>query len=46
MNTTEGMEILIDKIKKCKTNEEFLDSMSKKNGAVTGASTQPIDQRA
>ena len=32
MNTVEGMEILIDKIKKTKTNEEFLDSISKKNG--------------
>lgn len=32
MNTVEGMELLIDKIKKTKTNEEFLDSMSKKNG--------------
>ncbi|MBY0110116.1 MAG: transcription termination factor Rho [Candidatus Babeliaceae bacterium] len=47
MNTTEGMEILIDKIKKCKTNEEFLDSMSKKNGAhAPQGSNQPIDQRA
>jgi len=45
MNTTEGMEILIDKIKKCKTNEEFLDSMSKKNGPSPAASNQPIDQR-
>jgi transcription termination factor Rho len=32
MSTVEGMEFLIDKIKKTKTNEEFLDSMSKKNG--------------
>jgi transcription termination factor Rho len=32
MNTIEGMEFLIDKIKKFKTNEEFLDSMHKKNG--------------
>lgn len=35
MNTVEGMELLIDKIKKTKTNEEFLDSMSKKNGNGT-----------
>jgi len=36
MNTVEGMEVLIDKMKKTKTNEEFLDSMSKKNaGAAT-----------
>ncbi len=46
MNTTEGMEILIDKIKKSKTNEEFLDSMSKKNSSSSSASTQPVDQRA
>lgn len=32
MSTVEGMEFLIDKIKKFKTNEEFLDSMNKKNG--------------
>ncbi len=32
MNTVEGMEFLIDKIKKFKTNEEFMDSM-KKNGS-------------
>ncbi len=32
MNTIEGMEFLIDKIKKFKTNEEFLESMHKKNG--------------
>ncbi len=31
MNTVEGMEFLIDKMKKTKTNEEFLESMSKKN---------------
>lgn len=42
MNTTEGMEILIDKIKKSKTNEEFLESMSKKNGTVG----QTQEQRA
>ena len=33
MNTIEGMEFLIDKMKKFKTNEEFLESMNKKNGA-------------
>jgi len=30
MNATEGMEFLINKIKKTKTNEEFLDSINKK----------------
>lgn len=29
MNQVEGMELLIDQMKKCKTNEEFLDSMNK-----------------
>lgn len=33
MNTIEGMELLIDKIKKFKTNEEFIDAMNKKNGS-------------
>jgi transcription termination factor Rho len=33
MNTVEGMELLIDKIKKFKTNEEFIDAMNKKNGS-------------
>lgn len=32
MNTVEGMEFLIDKMKKFKTNREFLDSINKKNG--------------
>ncbi len=32
MNQTEGMEFLIEKMKKYKTNEEFLDSINKKNG--------------
>lgn len=36
MNTVEGMEFLIDKMKKLKTNEEFLESMSKKS--ITGSS--------
>lgn len=31
MNTTEGMETLIGRMKKCKTNEEFLESMNKKS---------------
>jgi len=29
MNAVEGMELLIDQMKKCKSNEEFLDSMNK-----------------
>ena len=29
MNQIEGMELLIDQMKKCKTNEEFLESMNK-----------------
>lgn len=29
MNIVEGMELLIDQMKKCKTNEEFLESMNK-----------------
>jgi transcription termination factor Rho len=33
MNTVEGMEVLLDKLRKCKTNEEFLESMNKKNGS-------------
>lgn len=32
MNMVEGMELLIEKMKKCKTNEEFLDSMNKAKG--------------
>ena len=38
MNTVEGMEFLIDKIKKFKTNEEFIDSM-KKTAATAPASS-------
>ncbi len=34
MNTTEGMEFLIDKIRKAKTNEEFWDMMLKKKAAA------------
>lgn len=37
MNTVEGMELLIDKMKKTKTNEDFLDSISKKNGQGTAS---------
>ena len=33
MNTTEGMEFLIDKVRKAKTNEEFWDLMLKKKTA-------------
>ena len=32
MNTIEGMEFLIDKMKKHKTNAEFFESIQKKNG--------------
>jgi transcription termination factor Rho len=32
MNVVEAMEILIDRMKKTKTNAEFLDSMNTKNG--------------
>ena len=32
MNTLEGMEFLIDKMKKHKTNDEFFESIQKKNG--------------
>lgn len=34
MNTIEGMELLIEKIKKFKTNEEFIDAINKKNGSA------------
>ncbi len=33
MNVVEGMEFIINKIKKTKTNQEFLESINKKNGA-------------
>lgn len=36
MNTVEATEFMIDKIKKFKTNEEFLESM-KKNGSSNGS---------
>jgi len=35
MNQIEGMEFLIDKIKKHKTNEEFLEAINKKGGATS-----------
>lgn len=38
MNTVEGMEWLIEKMKKCKTNEEFLDLMRKNGGSSAGGS--------
>lgn len=40
MNLIEGMEFLIDKMRKHKTNAEFLDSINKKNGS--GGSTTPM----
>ena len=36
MNTTEGMEFLIDKMRKTKTNEEFFESIKKTAGAGSG----------
>jgi transcription termination factor Rho len=43
MNTVEGMEFLIEKIKKFKTNEEFIDSMKKSaaNGTQSGRTERP-----
>jgi transcription termination factor Rho len=37
MNTVEGMEFLIDKMKKHKTNAEFFDSINKKTTPTTGS---------
>ncbi len=34
MNTIEGMEFLIDKMRKTKTNEEFLESINKRSAAA------------
>jgi transcription termination factor Rho len=34
MNTVEGMEFLIDKMKKTKTNKEFMESINKKTGGL------------
>lgn len=36
MNVIEGMEFLINKMKKTKTNQEFLESINKKNGSTEG----------
>lgn len=36
MNLIEGMEFLIDKMKKSKTNEEFFETMNAKKGATGG----------
>ena len=38
MNTVEGMEFLIDKMKKHKTNAEFFESIQKKNGTAPSGS--------
>ncbi len=38
MNTVEGMEFLLEKIKKTKTNQEFLEAMKKQpNGSSSGS---------
>lgn len=37
MNTIEGMEFLIDRMKKHKTNEDFLDSIQKKVGSSSSS---------
>jgi hypothetical protein len=40
MNTIEGMEFLIDKMRKHKTNAEFLESINKKpNGSGSSSSS-------
>jgi transcription termination factor Rho len=36
MNTIEGMEFLIDKMKKIKTNREFLEAINKKTAGTNG----------
>lgn len=38
MNTIEGMEFIIDKMKKTKTNRDFIESINKKNGSSTPSS--------
>ena len=38
MNPIEGMEFLIDKMKKYKTNVEFFESIQKKNGNSSAGS--------
>lgn len=44
MNTVEGMELLIDKMKKQKTNQEFLDSLNKKDVAVADSGNGSDDK--
>ena len=39
MNTIEGMEFLIDKMKKSKTNREFLEAINKKTGPGSNGSS-------
>lgn len=39
MNAIEGMEFLIDKIKKTKTNQEFMESINKKTATTNGSSS-------
>lgn len=39
MNTIEGMEFLIDKMKKSKTNREFLEAINKKTAGGNGSSS-------
>ena len=39
MSTVEGVEFLIDKMKKYKTNEEFLESINKKDESGSSSST-------
>ena len=39
MNTIEGMEFLIDKMKKTKTNREFLEAINKKGSNGSGSSS-------
>lgn len=41
MNTVEGMEFLIDKMKKHKSNTEFFESIQKKNGSSSPGGTPP-----
>jgi transcription termination factor Rho len=41
MNTIEGMEFLIDKMKKSKTNREFLEAINKKTGPGSNGSSNP-----
>ncbi len=41
MNTVEGMEFLIDKMKKHKTNNDFFESIQKKNGSSSGTGSAP-----